>query len=979
MNEDFYASVIQESAYGFAYCRILCDAEGQPSDYLFLDVNPALVRSLGLEGRVVVGKTVKDLFPEMATTDPEILQTFFELGVHGGHKNLVHYFKPLKRWLSIKAFGKEPMHVVQQYVDITRDMEHLIRHENIFKLSMDLLCVTDLQGRLLTVNDEWSLVLGYTKAELLGLSLVDMVHPADLPKTLAVMEELGNSQKVFNFINRYRHKDGTYRSLEWRSHPEDGLIYAAARDVTQKLLMERRLGEKLEQLNLLFSQSLTGMFFMMLDEPVEWHDGVDKEAVLDYVFEHQRITHVNQAFLDQYGQTEEEMLGSTPTDTFKHDMAQGRAVWRKFFDDGNLHIDTDERRKDGSQMWVLGDYTCMYDAQGRITGHFGTQIDITDRKLAEKSIREYQQVLQDKNHLIESILENAPLGIWLTRPDHTRVFENRYVKENFDLTAAEFASCETINQEVMAKDGPQQYEQTITFKDQQRHTLQTLKRRIATKEGEGFSILGIGMDITERKNALQALRRSEEKYRLITEQASDVIWVLNTHTNRFIYLSPSIRFLTGYTDEETMRMRLRDIIPMEYLHIVGDAMRAALADVETSGMKLKNHMLELQHYTKNGDIVWVEASFRLRYGEGGVIEAVGVTRNIDERKRIERDVLYLSYHDQLTGLFNRRYYDEQLLRMDREENLPLTLVIADINGLKLTNDVFGHLVGDNLLKTFAKVLHKKCRPGDVAVRIGGDEFVLMLPKTDAATAQKIIDSINMELSRKGTGKSRISVSFGSRSKLQISESMGMVFKQAEDAMYSHKFLESNSYKHDTIKLITSSLFEKGVNEQKHGERVAELCKHIGLALGLDSHSVHELELAGLLHDIGKIGIDESLINKPGPLDENEWHQIRRHPEIGYEILRAVHEFTTIAGYVLSHHERLDGTGYPRNLRGEDICLQARVIAVADAFDTITNHRKYKDTLAVNYAIQELKTHAGTQFDPLVAKVFVEKVLKQTWE
>jgi diguanylate cyclase (GGDEF)-like protein len=317
--------------------------------------------------------------------------------------------------------------------------------------------------------------------------------------------------------------------------------------------------------------------------------------------------------------------------------------------------------------------------------------------------------------------------------------------------------------------------------------------------------------------------------------------------------------------------------------------------------------------------------------------------------------------------------------MDNEENLPLTLVIADINGLKLTNDVFGHLIGDNLLKAFAKVLQKNCRPGDVAVRIGGDEFVLMLPKTDSASAERMIEAINLELRRKGTGKSRISVSFGSMSKLHASESMETVFRQAEDAMYSRKFLESNSYKHDTIKLITSSLYEKGVNEQKHGERVADLCKRIGTALGLDSHSVHELELAGLLHDIGKIGIDESLINKPGPLDENEWHQIRRHPEIGYEILRSVHEFSTIAGYVLSHHERLDGTGYPRRLQGEDICLQARVIAIADAFDTITNHREYKNTLAAQAAIQELRIHAGTQFDPQIARVFVEKVLKQPWD
>jgi len=139
----------------------------------------------------VVGRTARELFPDMISSDSELLQAFFELGTQGGRKSLVHHFKPLNRWFSIKAYCTEPMHFVQQLVDITRDMEHLIRHENIFKLSMDLLCVLDLEGRFLTVNDEWNLVLGFSKAELLGLSLADLVHSEDLPKTLEVMEELG--------------------------------------------------------------------------------------------------------------------------------------------------------------------------------------------------------------------------------------------------------------------------------------------------------------------------------------------------------------------------------------------------------------------------------------------------------------------------------------------------------------------------------------------------------------------------------------------------------------------------------------------------------------------------------------------------------------------------------------------------------------------------------------------------------------------
>ena len=149
-----------------------------------------------------------------------------------------------------------------------------------------------------------------------------------------------------------------------------------------------------DRLELFFSQSLDGFFFMMIDEPVVWDDSIDKEGVLDYVFEHQRVTKVNDAMLAQYGATRESFLGTTPKDLFRHDLAHGRRVWREFFDRGRLHVETDERRVDGTPIKIEGDYLCFYDAAGRITGHFGIQRDVTERERASQVLRQYNRRLQ---------------------------------------------------------------------------------------------------------------------------------------------------------------------------------------------------------------------------------------------------------------------------------------------------------------------------------------------------------------------------------------------------------------------------------------------------------------------------------------------------------------------------------------------------------------------------------------------------------
>lgn len=193
-------------------------------------------------------------------------------------------------------------------------------------------------------------------------------------------------------------------------------------------------------------------------------------------------------------------------------------------------------------------------------------------------------------------------------------------------------------------------------------------------------------------------------------------------------------------------------------------------------------------------------------------------------------------------------------------------------------------------------------------------------------------------------------------------------------MYRHKLYESASIKNKTIDLIMNTLYEKSSREMLHSQRVSTICERIAVKMNFDQDDISQVKAAGLIHDIGKMGIDEKILNKPGGLDPDEWKKIQRHPEIGYRILSSSSEFSELARYVLEHQERWDGKGYPKQLAGAEISIQARIIGVADAFDAMTCDRAYRKGLSVAEAVSEIKKCAGTQFDPEVANVFVEQVL-----
>jgi diguanylate cyclase (GGDEF)-like protein/PAS domain S-box-containing protein len=469
----------------------------------------------------------------------------------------------------------------------------------------------------------------------------------------------------------------------------------------------------------------------------------------------------------------------------------------------------------------------------------------------------------------------------------------------------------------------------------------------------------------ERRKIEDDLRESEARYISYIENSPHAVFVIDSKGD-YVEVNQRAMEMSGYSKDELLKMNMQQIKDKDYI---------SMSFHHLEMMKQKGTMkAEIKNIHKNGSVRWWSVEGTKLAEDRFLVYSTDIT----DRKKAEQDLVYFIYHDALTGLYNRKYYEEAKIKYDILSNLPISILIADINGVRLVNEAYGFTQGDRLIQATANILQGCCRESDLLARIGGDEFVLLLPDTDGIEAFELIDEIyeqckifNRNLKEEFL---EINLSIGFDTKESMDENITETEKKADEYLRSQKLLNSKSVYNNLVTSMMSTVYEKSQETEEHAKRLVEMTKKIGQELNLSQKSLGELELFCLLHDIGKVVIDDRILKKDTALTDEEWKIMKRHPEAGYKIARSSPELAVVAEYILAHHERWDGGGYPRGLKGEEIPLLCRILAVVDAYDAMTNDRFYRKALDKKTAMEEIKKNKWTQFDGQIVDIF-EKIME----
>ncbi|MGI6752305.1 MAG: HD domain-containing phosphohydrolase [Anaerovoracaceae bacterium] len=595
--------------------------------------------------------------------------------------------------------------------------------------------------------------------------------------------------------------------------------------------------------------------------------------------------------------------------------------------------------------------------------------------------------------LYRNIFQQAPIGIILqgsknsnTKAKYVSInpmaetILGRGIRDLADITWPEFSHSEDLDLELPL------FEQFVkgeidTYSLEKRLIKpdgQTVWTNVKISDFSGSPLYGsmylcLLEDISARKHWEEALKESERsKSVLISHLPGMAYRCKNDRDWTMEFVSDGCEALTGYAPNDLIEnsvVSFNQIISPEYRDMIWDDW------VRTLHQK-KSYSHEYEIVTRFGQRKWVMELGQGVYEDDGSIKALeGIILDISEQKRKEHQIAYLKDHDFLTGLYNRSRIDMEKKRLDTPEHWPLSVVICDIDGLRMINGAYGHVEGDRLVIKTANLIQSCRRMYDVVGRISGGEFVLFLPHTDNEGAKQLVNEIQEAVDGFNRAEKdalyKISLSIGHSTKYAEGQCIEETIKTAEEYLRSKKLLNQNSLHSAIVSSIMATLYAKSQETEEHGQRLGRFCQMIGERLGLDQKSLDDLQLLSKIHDIGKIGIDDSILNKPDRLTFEEWEEMKRHPEIGYNIAISTPQLEHIAEYILSHHERWDGSGYPSGLSGTDIPLISRILSVADAYDAMTEDRVYRKALTMENALRELERNGGTQFDPEIVELFIQ--------
>ncbi|MBU1087299.1 MAG: PAS domain S-box protein [Candidatus Omnitrophica bacterium] len=569
--------------------------------------------------------------------------------------------------------------------------------------------------------------------------------------------------------------------------------------------------------------------------------------------------------------------------------------------------------------------------------------------------------------------------------------------------------------EIFSQGTTRETQTTIQAKDGSEKTLLVSTALFNYKNRDMF--LSVWRDITERKRLENVLNDSEIRFRRLFETAQDGILIMEEDTGQITEVNPFLVDMLGYSREELLGKKLWEVGAF----VDVDKSKTAFIHLQSKGY-IRYENLPLQ--AKDGHLVSVEfISNSYRVGRKKVIQCN--IRNITERRRLEiaREYLHneieksnqkleqLALKDSHTGLYNHRYLKEALevnLARAQRQFAPVSVIMMDMDHFKSINDVYGHVFGDLILTQFAARLTKTVRPYDAVIRYGGEEFIVVSPDLDRAgalvLAQRILKTVSLFPFGDSTHSIKLTLSLAVVSypedvidiNTDLVDPVDRILNKAKEdggnRVYSSLDTKNGSVtarETATIQLIKKkieklavranhSLIEEALafarkiklKDNYNGEQVertAGWAVKISRALHFSKDKIELIRQAAMLHDLGKAGINEHILRKNSKLDTEEFEEIKKHPQIGVDIISPIHSLYPIKPFLLYHHERWDGKGYPKGLAGESIPLGARIIAIADVYQALVSNRPYRKAYSKENAVKIIRKAAGTQFDPDIVK------------
>lgn len=860
-----------------------------------------------------------------------------------------------------------------------------------------MLLIDSSTGDIVDANDAAAKFYGYSKEELKSMKISD-INTLTPDEVKMEMEAAINDQRSY-FEFKHQLKDGSIKDVEVYSSPASDskgskLLFSIVHDITARKVAENEAHKSRMAIYGLLGTIIAVLVIAVFTVNRIKKDERDSKNKLKSLFDnmnegfavHEIIVDANGAAVDyRFLDANKAFEKVTGLDI---DRVRNKTVKEVFPNIEQSWIDT------YGEVAIKGNSINFSNYSSELDKHFHINVyspshnkfvtiftDITTEIKA-------QEQLENEKGILETILEDTLSGYWDWNLKTNEEYLSPSFKSMLGYRDDELENTPESWQKLIYKEDlsfvKEQYDKHVKsrgripfYNDVRYHhksgaTIWVIcSGRVIEWDGDKpLRMVGCHINITRIKELEQTIREERNLFKTTLHSIGDGV-ISTDHNGNIDIMNVVAERMTGWSNEEA-----KGIPFVAVFNIMNEYSRSKCFDPVERVLET-GEVVELENNTvlvsRLGEEIPVEDSAApIRDEHGRLTGVVVVFRDCTEKREKQQKIQYLSYHDQLTGLYNRHFFEEELSRLDVERNLPFTIAMVDVNGLKLTNDAFGHGAGDMLLKKVAEVLKKECRTDDIISRIGGDEFVILLPKTSRQDAELVVRRIHKAIEHQGNANIVISISIGLETKESSDQEIKEIFAKAEDYMYRNKITESQSMRNQTIKVIMQTLNEANKREKLHSERVSKLCRKIGEAMELDDETLRELEMTGLMHDIGKIAINNDILNKPGKLTEIEYEEIKKHPEISYHILKSADVYTRLAEHVLSHHERWDGKGYPRGISGEEIPLPARIIAVADAYEAMTASRPYKRSFSHDEAIDELKRCAGTQFDPVVIAACIKE-------